>query len=121
MTEFNREQILEERSEQKQRIQNARTFADMVKQQQRGGGGGVAPGDDSVSRAAKRVLFCLSFVSMLMDGYEGQHTVRGATKEKTQRLDELKAKRKAKDDKKRVSHPTISLNLIASPHTVQSS
>ena len=32
----------------------------------------------------------------------GQHTARGATKEKTQRLDELKAKRKAKDDKKRV-------------------
>jgi len=58
----------------------------MVKQQQRGGssGGGVVPGDDSVSRAAKR-----------------QHTAPGATKEKTQRLDELKAKRKAKDDKKR--------------------
>lgn len=44
----------------------------------------------------------------------GQHTARGATKEKTQRLDELKAKRKAKDDKKRVRHsanPTI-VNLI---------
>jgi RNA polymerase-associated protein RTF1 len=30
----------------------------------------------------------------------GQHTVRGATKEKSRKLDELKAKRKAKDDKK---------------------
>ena len=32
----------------------------------------------------------------------GQHTARGATKEKASKLDELKAKRKAKDDKKRV-------------------
>lgn len=53
MTEFNRERILEERSEQKQRLQNARALADMVKQQQRGAGGG----DDNVSRAAKR-MFC---------------------------------------------------------------
>lgn len=44
----------------------------------------------------------------------GQHTARGATKEKTQRLDELKAKRKAKDDKKRVGHSSnpIIINLI---------
>ena len=121
MTEFNRERILEERSEQKQRLQNARALADMVKQQQRGGGGGVAPGDDSVSRAAKRMLhFCLYFVSVLIDDYEGQHTARGATKEKTQRLDELKAKRKAKDDKKRVSHATNASSSISSSHPVQS-
>lgn len=55
MTEFNRERILEERSEQKQRLQNARALADMVKQQQRGAGGG-ASGDDNVSRAAKRMI-----------------------------------------------------------------
>ena len=55
MTEFNRERILEERSEQKQRIHNARVLANMVKQQQRGGSGGGVPGDDSVSRAAKRM------------------------------------------------------------------
>ena len=73
MTEFNRERILEERSEKKQRLQNARALADMVKQQQRGGGGGgsgsgVVPGDDSVSRAAKRMPnFLCSFISMLMD------------------------------------------------------
>ena len=66
MTEFNRERILEERSEQKQRLQNARALADMVKQQQRGGG--VTPGDDSVSRAAKRMLSCVFFLaSILMD------------------------------------------------------
>lgn len=53
MTEFNRERILEERSEQKQHLQNVRALEDMVKQQQRGG---VASGDDSVSRAAKRML-----------------------------------------------------------------
>lgn len=34
--------------------------------------------------------------------FPGQHTVRGATKEKTRKLDELKARRKAKDEKKRV-------------------
>jgi RNA polymerase-associated protein RTF1 len=66
MTEFNREQILEERSEQKQRLQTARALDDMVKLQLRGG---VAPGDDSVSRAAKRMLLflCHSLVSLLMD------------------------------------------------------
>jgi RNA polymerase-associated protein RTF1 len=67
MTEFNRERILEERSEQKQHLQNARALADMVKQQQRGGsGGGVPPGDDSVSRAAKRMLYTLSSICILM-------------------------------------------------------
>lgn len=34
----------------------------------------------------------------------GQHAVRGATKEKSRKLDELKARRKAKDEKKRVLH-----------------
>ncbi|CAA7268808.1 unnamed protein product [Cyclocybe aegerita] len=81
MTEFRREQILEERAEERQRLQNAKMLADMVRQQQ---GGGGASADDSVSRAAKR-----------------QHQARGATKEKAHKLDELKAKRKAKDDKKR--------------------
>jgi hypothetical protein len=60
MTEFNRERNLEERSEQKQHLQNARALEDLVNKQQRGGG--VTPGDDSVSRAAKRMLsyLCLS-------------------------------------------------------------
>ena len=65
MTEFNRERILEERSEQKQHLQNARALEDLVKQQQRGG---VALGDDSVSRAAKRMLsfLCLSLGCILI-------------------------------------------------------
>ncbi|KAF9563835.1 hypothetical protein CPC08DRAFT_686074 [Agrocybe pediades] len=79
MTEFKREQILEKRAEERQRRLNRRQLDDIVRQQQRGTGA-----DDSVSRAAKR-----------------QHTARGATKEKSSKLDELKAKRKAKDEKKR--------------------
>ncbi|KAF8909629.1 hypothetical protein CPB84DRAFT_1765028 [Gymnopilus junonius] len=81
MTEFQREQILEERAGERQSVLNAKTLANLVRQQQRGG---VVNVEDSVSRAAKR-----------------QHTARGATKEKTHKLDELKAKRKAKDDRKR--------------------
>jgi len=50
----------------------------MLKAQTKGGD------SESVSKAAKR-----------------QHAVKGATKEKTRKLDELKAKRKAKDEKKR--------------------
>jgi hypothetical protein len=41
----------------------------------------------------------------------GQHPVRGATKEKTKKLDELKAKRIATADKKKVNTPRISLIL----------
>lgn len=48
----------------------------------------------------------------------GQHTAPGATKEKTQRLDELKAKRKAKDDKRRVSHPVNLITPLTLPLTV---
>ena len=68
MTEFSREQILEARSEQKQRLQTARALDDMVKQQQRGSGGGVAPGDDSVSRAAKRMPCFVFFFRHYADG-----------------------------------------------------
>jgi len=39
--------------------------------------------------------------------HAGQHTIRGATKEKSRKLDELKAKRKAKGDKKRVRSPFL--------------
>jgi RNA polymerase-associated protein RTF1 len=58
MNEFQREQILEERAADKQRVQNARMLADLVRSQQRGGAAGA---EDSVSRAAKRMfhrLFC---------------------------------------------------------------
>lgn len=58
MNEFQREQVLEERAGERQRIQNARMLADLVRQQ-RGGSG-----DDNVSRAAKRA-FAVSFLLML--------------------------------------------------------
>lgn len=58
MNEFQREQVLEERAGERQRIQNARMLADLVRQQ-RGGSG-----DDSVSRAAKRE-FAISITLML--------------------------------------------------------
>ena len=54
MTEFQREQILEERSGERQKIQNAKMLADLVRQQQRGGSGAAA--DESVARAAKRAF-----------------------------------------------------------------
>ncbi|KAF9045520.1 hypothetical protein BJ165DRAFT_1415491 [Panaeolus papilionaceus] len=79
MTEFQREEILEERMTTRQNILNARELKNMVRQQQQG-----YDSVDSVPRAAKR-----------------QHTTRG-TKEKAHKLDELKAKRKAKDEKSKI-------------------
>ncbi|KAF5325313.1 hypothetical protein D9619_009790 [Psilocybe cf. subviscida] len=81
MSELQREEILEQRSNSRGRVKNARMLADFRLQQQNRGS---AVADDAVSKAAKR-----------------QHTARGATKEKSSKLDELKAKRKAKDEKKR--------------------
>jgi len=53
MNEFQREQILEERAAARQQVQKVRMLADLVKSQQRGGAAGA---EDSVSRAAKRML-----------------------------------------------------------------
>jgi RNA polymerase-associated protein RTF1 len=64
--------------EEHQRIVDKRNLDQMLKDQTKGGD------SESVSQAAKR-----------------QHSVRGATKEKFRKLDELKARRKAKDEKKR--------------------
>ncbi|KAF9269503.1 plus-3-domain-containing protein [Marasmius fiardii PR-910] len=74
MSEVEREEILSQRAEEMQRIQDKKALQQMIKDQRADG--------ESVSKAAKR-----------------QHTARGATKEKTRKLDELKAKRKAKDEK----------------------
>jgi RNA polymerase-associated protein RTF1 len=52
MTEVRREQILEERAEERQRLQNARQIADLVRQQR----SGVPVAEENVSRAAKRKL-----------------------------------------------------------------
>ncbi|KAG5353608.1 hypothetical protein C0989_004716 [Termitomyces sp. Mn162] len=78
MNEIERENIIASRLEEKQRKHDQRIISQMYNQQQRGADA------DAVSKAAKR-----------------QHTARGATKEKSRKLDELKAKRKAKDEKQR--------------------
>ncbi|KAI0294711.1 hypothetical protein B0F90DRAFT_1820998 [Multifurca ochricompacta] len=77
MPEIEREEVLAQRLEELQRITDKRNLDQMLKAQKGGDG-------DSVAKAAKR-----------------QHTVRGATKEKSRKLDELKAKRKAKVERKR--------------------
>jgi hypothetical protein len=67
----------------------------------------------TASRKLRNVSFCatsfgrfppwleLTFVCFF-GPFVGQHAIKGATKEKSRKLDELKAKRKAKDEKKRV-------------------
>ncbi|KAF8266895.1 hypothetical protein EI94DRAFT_1802384 [Lactarius quietus] len=77
MPEVEREELLSQRQDELQRITDKRNLDQMLKAQKAGDG-------DSISKAAKR-----------------QHTIRGATKEKSRKLDELKARRKAKDERKR--------------------
>ncbi|KZT28301.1 plus-3-domain-containing protein [Neolentinus lepideus HHB14362 ss-1] len=81
MPEIEREEILAQRLEEMQRNQDKRNLEQMLRAQRNGG-----VESDSVARAAKR-----------------QHTGRGATKEKSRKLDELKARRKAKDERKRTN------------------
>lgn len=96
MPETAREEILAERSEKKQRLNEQQKLADLLNQRS-------AIGTDSVAKAAKRLWTPLVIPYLLLTIVPpGQHTVRGATKEKTRKLDELKARRKAKDEKKRV-------------------
>lgn len=51
----------------------------------------------------------LSYMAFL-----GQHTIRGATKEKSKKLDELKARRRAKDEKR--ASPSIVIFIYHLPH-----
>ncbi|TFK52972.1 plus-3-domain-containing protein [Heliocybe sulcata] len=81
MPEIEREEILAQRLEEMQRIQDKRNLDQMLRAQRNGG-----IESDSVAKAAKR-----------------QHTGRGSTKEKSRKLDELKARRKAKDERKRTN------------------
>jgi hypothetical protein len=48
----------------------------------------------------------------------GQHSVRGATKEKFRKLDELKARRKAKDEKKRVRRLRFYIPIMSLSHII---
>jgi hypothetical protein len=94
MPEIEREEVIAQRLEELQRIMDKRNLDQMVKAQKGGEG-------DSVAKAAKRLFPGLPHRPSSTSS-AGQHTVRGATKEKSRKLDELKAKRKAKDERKRV-------------------
>src|SRR6266851_2259961 len=95
MPEIEREEVIAQRLEELQRITDKRNLDQMLKAQKDGDG-------DSVAKAAKRAFFNTFPRAHLEVLFTGQHTVRGATKEKSRKLDELKAKRKAKDERKRV-------------------
>ncbi|TFK71115.1 plus-3-domain-containing protein [Pluteus cervinus] len=93
LSEIEREEIITQRLEEKQKLQDRRAVLQMVREQK----GGVET-SDSVSKAAKR-----------------QHTQRGSTKEKTRTLDELKAKRKAKGEKQRSKNHSPRRDRSSSP------
>lgn len=98
MSEIEREEILSQRLEEKQRLKDKRMISQMVKDQR-------GTESESVSKAAKRSFICFashSWSVRLMPALTGQHMMRGATKEKSRKLDELKARRRAKDEKQRV-------------------
>lgn len=63
----------------------------------------------------RRNVLTISFLHKTAsnDEFVGQHAVRGATKEKSKKLDELKARRKAKDEKKRVSMVDGKVNFVS--------
>jgi len=79
MSEIEREEALASRQEEIQRLQDKLNLDLMIKSQN----GAVA--SDSVYQAAKR-----------------KHTARGATKEKSRKMDEYKARRKEKEDRVRI-------------------
>ncbi|KAG2095677.1 uncharacterized protein F5147DRAFT_717768 [Suillus discolor] len=96
MPEIEREEILAGRQEELMRIQDKRKLHEMLQAQS---------GDpESISKAAKR-----------------QRTSRGATKEKSRTLDELKARRKAKDEKKRTKTHSPKRDRSSSPNDMDMS
>jgi RNA polymerase-associated protein RTF1 len=100
LTEIDREAEVAQRLDQMQRIIDKRNLDQMLNAQQNRNSE-----LDSVSKAAKRLLGPLLLCyegSLGRLPRAGQHTIKGATKEKSRKLDELKAKRKAKGEKKRV-------------------
>ncbi|KAH9903486.1 plus-3-domain-containing protein [Cubamyces lactineus] len=99
MSEIEREALLAQRQEEMQRYTDKRQLDHMLKMQS-----GRGSADESVSKAAKR-----------------QHAVRGATKEKSRKLDELKAKRKAKDEKKRTRTNSPKRDRSSSPMDMETS
>ncbi|KAI0327490.1 plus-3-domain-containing protein [Cubamyces sp. BRFM 1775] len=108
MSEIDREAVLAQRQEEMQRYTDKRQLDHMLKMQS-----GRGSADESVSKAAKRAPLII-YVS-------GQHAVRGATKEKSRKLDELKAKRKAKDEKKRTRTNSPKRDRSSSPMDMETS
>ncbi|KAJ3925705.1 MAG: plus-3-domain-containing protein [Lentinula lateritia] len=83
LPEVEREDIIATRMEERQKVLDKKALVLLLKEQrERDRLGDTDGGPTGVAKAAKR-----------------QHTARGATKEKSNKLDELKAKRKAKDEK----------------------
>ncbi|KAI0672359.1 plus-3-domain-containing protein [Trametes maxima] len=99
MSEIDREAVLAQRQEEIQRTTDKRQLDNLLKLQS-----GRGSADESVSKAAKR-----------------QHAVRGATKEKSRKLDELKARRKAKDEKKRTRTNSPKRDRSSSPMDMETS
>ena len=93
MTEFEREDILKTRRDEKQNIEDKRQLEIILGAQKRGGP------QDSVSQAAKRTLYCFRCT---VDTHWplGEHGIRGATKEKTKQLENLRAKRTERAEKR---------------------
>lgn len=90
MNEMERETIISQRLEEMQKLVDKRNLESMLREN-RGEG-------DTVAKAAKR-----------------QHAQRGVTKEKTKGLDELKARRRAKDDRKRTRTDSPRRDRSSSP------
>jgi RNA polymerase-associated protein RTF1 len=95
MPEIDREEILAGRLEEMQRLQDKRNLDAMLRIQK-----GQNDLDDSVAKSAKRGLSSSSVMyETELKEKAGPHAGR-SNKEKDRKLDELKARRKAKTDKK---------------------
>ena len=92
MPEIEREEILAQRAEEKRKYEENFKLNQLAQQQSNG---------DAVAAAAKSMLQFWTGTWILIIA-KGKHTQRGATKTKSDKLAELKAKRKAKDDRKKV-------------------
>lgn len=96
MSEIKRQAILAQRQDEIRRFTDKRRL-DMTSKQQSGREGV----EGNMSKAARHT-FNSRIPSTYAHGLAGQHLVCDATKEKSRKLDELKARRKVKDEKKRV-------------------
>ncbi|KAJ8520518.1 hypothetical protein ONZ45_g2668 [Pleurotus djamor] len=95
MSEFEREAILASRVEEMENLRFKLSVSAKLAQ---------SKGDDSVAQAAKR-----------------QHAVRGATKEKNRKLEELKARRKAKGERDKNKSGSPKRDRSSSPMDMETS